>query len=177
MNKLLTIAGFLLCVFFILMFAPKDKPQIKPDRTSIIVDSMRSVSVLEKIEISKALQASEEALTKALQHKIITKKIYITKLEERYVPDTTLCDTLLTEYKEQVQLLDREAESYSRQIYECDKQNILKDTVILNYQNTQKILKNEIITLQKSNKRNWIERNKAWVAFVGGCGAMYFITK
>lgn len=177
MNKLLTIAGFLLCVFFILMFVPKHKNVIQTDRTSIIIDSMRSVSVLEKIEISKALQASEEAITKALQKKIVTKKIYITKLEERYVPDTTLCDTLLTEYKEQVALLDQEAESYSRQVYECDKQNILKDTVILNYQNTQNILKKEIITLQKSNKRNWIERNRGWVAFIGGCGAIYFVTK
>lgn len=177
MNKLLTIAAFLLCVFFILMIVPKHQKVIRPDRTSIIVDSMRSVSVLEKIEISKALQASEEALAEALKHKIVTKKIYITKLEERYVPDTTLCDTLLAEYKEEVQLLDDEAESYSRQVYECEKQNILKDTVILNYQNTQNTLKKEVATLQKSVKRTWIERNKGWVAFIGGCGTMYILSK
>ena len=176
-KTLLTIAGFLLCIFAVLMFVPKPNKPIQLDRTSIIVDSMRNVALLEKIEISKALQASEAIIAKGLKAKIITKVVYREKLEERYVPDTTLCDTIVMCYKAENELLNQEAESYSRQLYECEKQNILKDTVILNNQLTQKTLNKEIATLSKKVKRNWIERNKGWIGFVGGFGTMYVISK
>ena len=176
-KTLLIIAGILLSIFFITLLIPEHKEQIKLDRTSILIDSMRSVALIEKIEISNALQSSEAIIAKGLKAKIITKKIYITKIEERYVHDTTLCDTLVKEQKEEIGLLDKEAESYSRQVYECEKQNVLKDTIILNYKLTQKTLNKEINTLNKKVKRNWIERNKAWIAFIGGAGVTYFISK
>jgi hypothetical protein len=136
---------------------------------------MRNITLLEKIEISKALQASEAVIAKGLNAKIITKVVYREKLEERYVPDTTLCDTLLRECKEENELLNQKAESYSRQLYECEKQNVFKDTVILNNQLTQKTLNKEIATLSKKVKRNWFERNKGWIAFVEGFGTMYIL--
>lgn len=145
-----------------------------------IVDSVNSANNVQKIA---EIQLVKDSVGKqALQYK---KKAYFYMTEaskqkeksdslESLITDTT-CLKVIESKQAEINYLDsaltetdKEAERYSRQYYLCEEQSELKDAVLESKSIVITKLNDNIEALQKSNKRNWLERNKMWVGFVGG---------
>jgi predicted RNase H-like nuclease (RuvC/YqgF family) len=103
----------------------------------------------------------------------------------KYPIDTT-CKKIVTAKQAEIDTLNvevenigQEAESYSRQLYLCEKGSILKDTVILKKINliNQTNDLNTKLTKELKAKNNWFNRNKIWFGVVAGIVGTLLVIK
>jgi len=133
---------------------------VQVDR-AYIIDSVKTVQLTQKIEIQKALQAAEKIITEGLkpQIKVLkeTVKVYVWKYRTDTVKSLP-CDSALIAYEALVDTLDKEAESYSKQLYLCEQQSAIKDTIITN--------KTKLIDTYQC-RTEWKVKHRFWAWVIG----------
>jgi len=158
-----------------------------------VKDSLQSLHYIELIANYKSGQDAEAKKTIEVKRKLAQIKISASELKfkndslKKLIPVTdTLCNTVVGSMQAEIDtikaenvLLDIEAESYSRQLYLCEKQSYLKDTVILNkidLINRSNDL-NRKLSKELKAKNNWFNRNKIWIGVVVGSVGTFLIVK
>lgn len=154
-------------------------------------DSMKSAYYRienEKIDSVKAVEAlkTKQAIAKAVQSSTIASKALsranlLQRENDSLKGVNAPCEAQLEKSEEvnqelriviaqndtTIESLGREAESYSRQLYLCEKQNLNSTTLLANKDKTI-ISLNQINTALSGDlkrKNNWFNRNKLWIGF------------
>jgi hypothetical protein len=157
-----------------------------------VKDSLNDIHYNELIANYEAGQKAEAVNTsiykaRAAEYKTESERLkHISdSLIDKYGLDT-ICQKIVTAKQAEIDTLNvavenigQEAESYSQQLYLCEKSNILKDTVIMNKTdliNQTNELNNKLIKDLK-NKNNWFNRNKIWIGVVAGAIGTFLIVK
>jgi hypothetical protein len=189
----IAIIGFTSLFFSIKsIIQPKQPDANTADFRQHIVDSVRLAENKLKIETIKAMQAKEVLIAKDANKKVNYYKNEAERL--KHISDSlisaheaeldTICREIITSKQNEIDTLNRvvneldnEAESYSRNLYLCEtKYNLQLITDSIN--TSEKLrLNTEIYKLQKSNKRNWIERNSLWIGIGSGIVGTLLIKK
>lgn len=158
-----------------------------------VKDSLQSVHYNELLANYKAGQQAEEKKTDAIQRKLTQTNANAAELKlkndslKKLIPvKDTLCNMVVTSMQAEIDtintenvLLNNKAESYSRQLYLCEKQSVLKDTVIMNktslLSETNRI--NDQLKKDLKRKNNWFNRNKIWLGVIAGAVGTWLIVK
>jgi len=138
-------------------------------------DSIQTVDLNEKIEISQALQASEASYAKLYKSKVIYLKIKADSTENIARKDSDKnCNKALDDKNSLIGGLVGIIKSDSTQISECHKEVILKDSVnirskedIIFLTNANLEVNNANAILQKQVGRSFIEKHGLEAGFVG----------
>jgi len=159
------------------------------DLRSYLVDSIQTANLAMNVAEIQAVKEKEAIITKqwklkaeyykkrAAHIKIISDSLLI------YVTDTNCLKVVESKQNEIDTLnlacnaLENEAIGYSRQLFLCENQSVLKDTIVRNLNNNVERLNRKVVQLVKSSKRNWIERNKIWIGAIGGLAGGYLVFK
>jgi hypothetical protein len=138
-----------------------------------LTDSLTSIIDANKIAEIQAVKAEEAKKTAKYKEnakyfaKIALNQKHISDSLQNLIPetDTTCLKTIASKQKEiedcenENEQVHNEAENYSNQLYLCEKQSFIKDTIIINkndYINKSDRVNND---LRKAIKRNFVERN------------------
>jgi len=130
-------------------------------------DSIQTVDLNEKIEISQALQASEASYAKLYKYKVVYLKIKSNSTENIARKDSNInCNKALDDKNSLIGGLVGIIKSDSTQISECHKEVILKDSVnilskedIVFLTNANLEVNNANAILQKQVSRSFIEKH------------------
>jgi hypothetical protein len=157
-----------------------------------VKDSLKTVHYTDLIYNYQAGQKAEAVKTNEYKRKALTYKSESERL--KHISDSiinkygldTICKKIVTAKQAEIDTLNntvkivgQEAESYSRQLYLCEKQSTFKDTIILN-KNDLLSRTNDInakLAKELKAKNNWVERNKIWIGVIAGAVGMYLIKK
>ena len=169
-----------------------NQPEIKDntfDLRSYLVDSIQTANLAMNVAEIQAVKEQQAIITqqwklkaeyyrsRAGKVKIISDSLLV------YVTDTNCIKVVESKQSEIDTLnlacnaLENEAIGYSRQLFLCENQNQLKDTIINNLNNNTERLNREAVKLVKSSKRSWIERNKIWIGAIAGMVGGYIVFK
>ena len=156
-------------------------------------DSLETLRLNERIGNFKAGQDKEKKNTVSIQVELDKTKRNYSQVKhradslQRLVPESdTTCIKALTAKQAQIDtldhenvLLDQEAESYSKRLYLCEQQSMVKDTIITNKTSaiTETTRINETLINQLRKKDNWFERNKIWIGVVAGATGVFVLTR
>jgi hypothetical protein len=157
-----------------------------------VKDSLNSIHYNELIENYEAGKKAEAVNTEIYKNKASKYKTESERLKHisdsliaKYPIDTT-CKKIVTAKQAEIDTLNvavenigQEAESYSRQLYLCEKGSILKDTVIMNKTDliNQTNELNNKLTKELKAKNNWFNRNKIWLGVAAGAIGTFLIVK
>jgi predicted RNase H-like nuclease (RuvC/YqgF family) len=157
-----------------------------------VKDSLNAIHYNELIanyEAGKKAEANNTAIykEKAASYKTESERLkHISdSLIEKYHIDT-ICQKIVTSKQAEIDTLNvavenigQEAESYSRQLYLCEKSSILKDTIIMNKTDliNQTNELNSKLTKELKEKNNWFNRNKIWLGVAAGAIGTFLIVK
>jgi predicted RNase H-like nuclease (RuvC/YqgF family) len=157
-----------------------------------VKDSLNAIHYNELIANYEAGQKAEAVNTsiykaRAAEYKTESERLkHISdSLIDKYGLDT-ICQKIVNAKQSEIDTLNvavenigMEAESYSRQLYSCEKSSILKDTVIMNKTDliNQTNELNNKLTKELKAKNNWFNRNKIWFGVAAGIIGTFLIVK
>ena len=157
-----------------------------------VKDSLKTLHYQELIANYKAGQQAEAIKTVAYKHRAAGYKTELERLKHisdsliEIYPIDTICRKIVSAKQAEIdtlnasiELIGQEAESYSKQLYLCDKASIIKDTIIIG--KTELIQKQQLINdkllKELKGKQNWFERNKLWIGVVAGAVGGWLIVR
>jgi len=171
-----------LSVFFAGLCALKEcDPIPEPIYTTIIRDSILIVNNNDSIKILSKILACEKAKENDLKKTIaelkkkVDAKITVYRLDT--VARSAPCDSAITALEVYADSLDAEAQAYSRQIYLLETMADFQKSTAISQDGIITTKNEQIKALEESNKRNWLERNGAYVGGVVGIIGTILILK
>jgi len=175
-----------LLVFFTAINKSSEKKIVQNTQTAnvavlraFLIDSIQSVSLNEKIEISKALAASEASYSVLLKKKGIYLKIKSDSSEHIARSDssfTVKCDSALRDKSSLIWAQGIIIKSDSVQLNECSNHVILLDSLNTSARKNLNVYLQLNTNLQKDVKRTFIEQNGIAIG-AAGLGIIIFISK
>lgn len=182
-----------ICVAIGYFTQPPIQPQFnQSDYRQHIIDSVRISDNKQKVAEIEAMQAIEEQKVLSAKKKVSfyrneaerLKHISDSLMTEHEAELDTICREIITSKQNEIDTLnqvvnelDIEAESYSKNLYLCEKKYDLQMITDSINTNDKIRLNKQIEMLTKSNHRNWFERNKLWIGFGSGVIGTFLIVK
>ena len=158
---------------------------------AFLIDSVQTSEMqinISEMQVLKEQTAKETAQYKAnanwYKNKYVDQRNVSDSLKNLIPKTDTACLKAIASKQVEISYLDsaltecdKEAIGYSKQLYLCEGQSELKDISLISKSLVITKLNEDIEVLQKSNKRNWFERNKMWIGIIGGSALTGLVLK